>query len=87
MLPSATAAHFFKKAPGKLRAALRDPAGNGSDIGAYLTGEKLERAVKKAATAYDRFVRAEAAANAGDLSGMHAEYGKIFGCYYPYSAG
>ncbi len=79
----ASASYFFKKAKGKMRAPLPDPAGTGKDMAAYLRGTALDAAVSKAESAYKRCMRAEESAKDGDLGSMHEAYGKVFGSYYP----
>jgi hypothetical protein len=79
----ASARSFFAQARKQLRYKLSDPAGTGSDVGGYLTGTTLAEAVDKVGTAFDRCVRAEKAAKAGDLASMHEAYGRVYGNYYP----
>ncbi len=78
-----SARYFFKKAHGKLRESLSDPAGTGKDVGAYLHGTALNDAISKVETAFKRCDRAEASAKNGDLAAMHEAYSKVFGNYYP----
>lgn len=79
----ASASYFFKKARGKLRESLHDPAGTGKDVAAYLHGTALDAAVSKVERAYERCIRAEKAFAADDLAAMHEAYGRVFGSYYP----
>lgn len=79
----ASARTFFEKAPDKVRYKLPDPAGSGGDVGGYLTGSALEKAISKVESARDRCVRAEKAARDGDLTSMHEAYGRVFGHDYP----
>lgn len=79
-----SARYFFREAKDQLRYELADPAGNGADVGAYLTGSALERGISRMSTAHDGCVRADTAAREGDLTAMHAEYSKVFGDYYPF---
>jgi len=76
--------YFLKKARGKLRERLHDPAGTGKDVAAYLHGTALDSAVSKVETAYDRCVQAAKAFEADDPAAMHEAYGRVFGNYYPY---
>lgn len=79
----ASARIFFEKAPDKVRFKLSDPTGLGGDVGAYLTGSVMERAISKMESARDRCARAEKAAREGDLTSMHEAYGRVFGNDYP----
>lgn len=79
----ASASYFFKKARGKLREPLHDPAGTGKDVAAYLHGTALDAAVSKVESAYERCLRAEKASEADNLAAMHEAYGRVFGSYYP----
>lgn len=79
-----SARYFFDKARTGLRSQLHDPAGAGSDVAAYLRGTALDSACKKVTSAYERCVRAEKYAKNEDLTGMHTEYGHVFGDYYPH---
>jgi hypothetical protein len=73
---------FFEKAPDKLRYKLSDPAGLAGDVGAYLTGPALDRAISEMNSARDLCVKAEKAAKDGDLLAMHEAYGRVFGRSY-----
>lgn len=76
--------YFFDKARDRLPRQQRDPAGTGTDVGAYLGGgQALNDAVSKAKSAYERCGRAENAAAAGNLAAAHAAYRQVFGDYYP----
>lgn len=74
---------FFERAPDRMRHKLPDPSGLGGDVGAYLTGPALEKAIGNMDAARDCCVRAERAAKDGDLSTMHEAYGRVFGGHYP----
>ena len=78
-----SARYFFRHAPAKVRSRLADKAGDRSDIGSYLTDGAREKAASKMVTAEARCATAQAAAAEGDLGAMHAEYGRIFGHWYP----
>jgi len=54
-----SARYFFDKARDKLRYKLSDPSGTGADVGGYVTGTSMEKAISKMTTAYERCVRAE----------------------------
>lgn len=75
--------YFFDKARDRLRYELSDPAGTGGKVSAYLTETSRAAAISKVGTAYDRCLRAEAAAAEGDFAKMHEIYRRIFGSYYP----
>jgi hypothetical protein len=77
-----SARYFFDTARGKLRYKLSDPSGGGGDIGEYLTGASMEKAISKMTTAFERCIQAEKAAKNGDVVGMHEEYGRVFGDDY-----
>jgi hypothetical protein len=77
-----SARYFFKKARGKLRESLSDPAGTGKDVGDYLHGTALDEAVSKAESAFERCKRADEAEKNGDLATMHEAYARVFGDYY-----
>jgi hypothetical protein len=77
-----SARYFFKKARGRLREPLPDPAGAGKDIGAYLHGTALDEAVSRAESALKRCERADEAAKNDDLAAMHDAYRRVFGDYY-----
>ena len=77
-----SARSFFDKARDKLRYKLADPAGTGVDVGAYLTGSSMEKAISKMTSAYERCLQAEKAAKNGDLTGMHNAYAGVFGDDY-----
>lgn len=79
----ASARCFFDKGRDALRHNLCDPAGSGSDLGAYLTGSSLKKAIAKLPAAHDRCVRGEKAAKEGDVAKMHEAYAGVFGDYYP----
>ncbi|MDB5059552.1 MAG: polymerase beta domain protein region protein [Chloroflexi bacterium] len=75
--------YFFDRARERLMERQPDPAGTGKDIGVYLHGQKLEDAVSKATSAYQRCVRAEQASDEGRLEAAHEAYLGVFGTYYP----
>lgn len=71
--------HFFDK--GRAHIALRnpDPAGTGTDVGAYLQGSNLVNAKSAFSTAYNRASRAVSLAERGDHAAAIAEWQKVFG--------
>jgi hypothetical protein len=77
-----SARYFFKKARGKLRESLSDPAGTGKDVGAYLSGSALDEAVRKVERAYKCCEDAEEAAVNSNLVVMHEAYSRVFGNFY-----
>ena len=80
----ASARKFFEEAPDKVRFQLPDPAGLGQDVGAYITGSKLETAISRMKSAHERCVHAENAAKTGNLASMHEAYSRVFGDDYPH---
>jgi hypothetical protein len=75
--------YFLDRLRGELPNRQQDPAGSDGDVGAYLTGRRLEEAVHSAEVAYNRCVMAEMASEHGDLKAMHYLYSLVFGEYYP----
>lgn len=61
-----------------------DPAGYGDDVGKYISGrEKIEEAVAKFQTAFERSARAEESANRGYVRDAIETWGTVFGDYFP----
>ena len=61
-----------------------DPAGYGGDVGKYINNQdKIDEAVSRFQTAYDRAVKAEYYASLGQISNAVDEWRKIFGNYFP----
>jgi hypothetical protein len=56
--------------------------GTGKDVGDYLHGTALDKAVSKAESAFQRCQCADEAAKNGDLATMHEAYSRVFGDYY-----
>jgi len=78
------ARYFFDKGRSHIRAKNPDPAGYGGDVGAYLnTNPKIEDAVSRFETAYDRAIQAEDFERRGYIPSAIDMWGKIFGQYFP----
>ena len=76
--------YFFDKGRSYIRANNPDPAGYGGDVGAYLnTNPKIEGAVSRFETAYDRAIQAEDFERRGYIRSAIDMWGKIFGQYFP----
>ncbi|WP_317202299.1 CBASS oligonucleotide cyclase, partial [Janthinobacterium sp.] len=61
-----------------------DPAGYGGDIGSYInTTEKIQEAVKKFETAFEKAIRAEEAALQGRNREAIEIWAQLFGGYFP----
>ena len=75
---------YFDKARALIRQQNPDPAGYGGDIGNYLnTTEKIEQAVSKFESAFDRAVKAEEYNRKEDNINAIDMWIKIFGNYFP----
>jgi hypothetical protein len=82
--PPSGARFFFDKARTLVTQQNLDPAGYGGDIGAYInTQEKIAEAVAKLQLAYDRSLKAEAAAQRGNVRESMEYWSKVFGEYFP----
>lgn len=77
--------YFFDKGREHVRKKNLDPAGYGDgDVGAYLnTNPKIENAVNRFETAYNRAIKAEDSESRGYISDAIGMWGKIFGNYFP----
>lgn len=76
--------YFFDKGRSRIRDKNLDPAGYGGDVGAYLnTNPKIEGAVSRFETAYDRAIQAEDFERRGYIRSAIDMWGKIFGQYFP----
>lgn len=76
--------YFFDKGRNYIRQNNPDPAGYGGDIGNYLkTQEKIDDAVSRFETAYDRAIKAEDYARRGLIAEAFNMWRKIFGNYFP----
>lgn len=75
---------FFDKARSLVPQKNLDPAGYGGDVGSYLnTQEKIQEAVSRLQTAYDRSVKAEDFAARGNIREAVDMWCKNFGRYFP----
>lgn len=76
--------YFFDKGRSYIREKNPDPSGYGGDIGAYLnTNPKIESAVARFETAYDRAIRAEDYNKRGYVVEAIDMWRRIFGQYFP----
>jgi hypothetical protein len=74
----------FDKARQMITQRILDPAGYGDDVGEYLnTQTKVQEAVTKLQTAYDRAVKAEDYARRGLVRDAFDLWRRIFGDYFP----
>ncbi len=74
----------FDKAREACKFVVKDPAGYGGDVGAYLdTAEKTSEVVKRFETAYAQAVEAERLAAAGRVSDAFSKWRTIFGDPFP----
>jgi hypothetical protein len=60
-----------------------DPAGYNSDVGSYLSSSSVDSAVAALQTAYERAVKAENYAKAGNHALAIGEWRKVFGTKFP----
>jgi hypothetical protein len=75
---------YFDKGKDLINKQNFDPAGYGGDIGAYInTQEKIQQAVAKFQTAYERAIKAEDFAARGKTQDAVDMWIKIFGDYFP----
>lgn len=76
--------YFFDKARTLVTQKNPDPAGYGDDVGAYInTQQKVQEAVAKFQSAYDRALKAEAYASQGSIAEAVGMWQKVFGGYFP----
>lgn len=76
--------YFFDKGRTLISKQNPDPAGYGGDIGYYIDfPEKIDNAVTKFETAYNRAIRAEDFANRGYIRQAIEQWRLIFGDYFP----
>lgn len=81
---SSGARFFFDKARALIPLKCPDPAGYGSDVGAYIgTQTQIEEATAKLQLAYERAVRAEDFARRGNIIDAVEMWRKVFGDYFP----
>ncbi|HET7086024.1 MAG TPA: CBASS oligonucleotide cyclase [Rhizomicrobium sp.] len=75
---------FFDKARALITQKNPDPAGYGDDVGKYLnTPEKIQEASNRLQRAYERALKAEEFASAGNISNAVDMWQKTFGDYFP----
>jgi hypothetical protein len=76
--------YFFDKARSYVKQENPDPAGYAGDVGSYLnTHEKVDSAVSRLETAYERALKAEDYANRGHIEDAVNIWRKVFGNYFP----
>lgn len=76
--------YFFDKARVLVTKQNSDPAGYDGDVGSYINNQdKIDEAVSRFQTAYDRAVKAEYYSTLGQTSNAIDEWRKIFGNYFP----
>ena len=76
--------YFFDKGRNLIGKKNQDPAGYGGDVGYYLNSEpKINSAVSRFGTAYERALKAEQYERDGYTSLAVDEWRKIFGSYFP----
>ena len=76
--------YFFDKGRILITKQNVDPAGYGGNIGNYIdTSEKVEEAVSRFQSAFDRAIKAEAFEKQGYINNAIDEWRKIFGDYFP----
>ncbi len=81
---SSGARYFFDKGRYYMDKQLIDPAGYSGDVGAYInTQEKIQEATSKFQLAYERAIKAEAAAQRSNIKEAVDFWIKIFGDYFP----
>ncbi|MEW6715187.1 MAG: CBASS oligonucleotide cyclase [Nitrospirota bacterium] len=76
--------YFFDKARSYVKQENSDPAGYGGDVGSYLnTHDKIDSAVSRFETAYERSLKAEDYAKRGYIEDAVKMWRIIFGDYFP----
>jgi hypothetical protein len=76
--------YFFDKGRELIGKANLDPAGYGGDVGSYInTQEKIQEAVGKFQTAYEKALKAEEYAKRGNTKDAVDTWIKILGDYFP----
>jgi hypothetical protein len=75
--------YFFDKGRERIKRKATDPAGFGDQINPLAGVRNVADAVTRFDTAYKRALSAEAYENAGKTPSAVAEWGKIFGGYFP----
>lgn len=78
------ARYFFDKGRTLIAKQNPDPAGYGGDVGYYINNQgKIDDAVSRFTTAFNRAVKAEALARDGKIADAIAEWRKVFGDSFP----
>jgi hypothetical protein len=78
------ARYIFDKARGLVAQKNLDPAGYGDDVGKYInTQEKINEAVSRFQTAYERAIRSEEQTRRGQVRDAIDTWRNIFGDYFP----
>ncbi|HSH81657.1 MAG TPA: CBASS oligonucleotide cyclase [Herpetosiphonaceae bacterium] len=81
---SSGARFFFDKGRQAIAEKNYDPSGYGGDVGYYINSrEKIDDAVSRFSTAYNRAIKAEAYARDGNIADAIEEWQKIFGGNFP----
>lgn len=81
---SSGARYYFDKGRTLIAQQNLDPAGYGGDVGSYINNkDKIDEAVTRFQTAYDRAVKAEYYEAQGQTKSAVDEWVKIFGNYFP----
>lgn len=81
---SSGARYFFDKGRTKIKQKNPDPSGYGGDVGYYINSQtKIDEAVSRFTTAYNRAVKAEEYAAKGKIEEAIREWRKIFGDTFP----
>jgi len=76
--------YVFDKARAYVKQANPDPAGYGGNVGSYLnTQDKVDAAVSRFETAYERSVKAEDYARRGYIENAVIMWRNVFGNYFP----
>ncbi|SRR5258708_10184763 len=73
----------FDKARSAIQLPVADPAGYNSNVGQYLSQNKIIDAVSKLETAYTRAKNAEQAASRGNFEEAFRNWRLVFGNYFP----
>jgi hypothetical protein len=78
------ARYVFDKGRTVVESSVLDPAGYGSNTGAYLnTQAKLDAVVSRFDTAYARAINAEGLENQGKIEDAFSKWQLVFGSYFP----
>ena len=76
--------YFFDKGRDEIAKKTADPAGYSDDVGFYIdTREKIDEAVSRLTTAYNRAIKAEAYEKEGKPESAIDEWRKVFGSSFP----